>query len=133
MPQKIKQPSKLELAILSLLWQQQEMTAREVLETLPDGKKRAYTSVLSVLQAMERKGFVAHRTRGNINIYHAKLRQEETVGHALRDLVRDIFGGSPVSAVQHLLEETEVSEGDLLEMEQLVEAYRIRCQRNCEE
>ena len=123
---KKKQPSKLELAILSLLWEQQEMTAREVLETLPDGKKRAYTSVLSVLQAMERKGFVAHTTRGNINIYHATLQQEATVGHTLRTLVRDIFGGSPVAAVQHLLQETDISESDLQEMKHLVETYRTR-------
>lgn len=123
---KRKQPSKLELAILSLLWERGAMTAREVLEALPDGKQRAYTSVLSVLQAMERKGLVDHTSRGVANVYHAKARQEDTVGRALRDLVRDVFQGSPAAAVQHLLRETDVSEDDLHEMEKLLNEYRSR-------
>jgi BlaI family transcriptional regulator, penicillinase repressor len=121
-----KQPSKLEMAILSLLWERGEMTAREVLEALPDGKERAYTSVLSVLQAMERKGLVGHTRRGLAHAYHAKARQEETVGAVLRDMVRDVFGGSAAGAVQHLLSETDVSERDLLEMERLVAEHRKR-------
>ena len=121
-----KQPSKLEIAILSLLWDRGEMTAREVLEGLPDGKRRAYTSVLSVLQAMERKSLVAHKSRGQAHAYFAKARQEETVGAVLRDMVRDMFGGSAAGAVQHLLSETNISEEELLEMERLVSDYRKR-------
>ena len=123
---KRKQPSKLEMAILSLLWEQGAMTSREVLEALPDGKQRAYTSVLSVLQAMERKGLVGHTSRGVANAYFAKARQEETVGPVLRDMVRDMFGGSTAGAVQHLLSETEVSEAELIEMERLVSEHRKR-------
>jgi predicted transcriptional regulator len=121
-----KQPSKLEMAILSLLWERGEMTAREVLEGLPDGKQRAYTSVLSVLQAMERKGLVAHKSRGQAHAYFAKARQEETVGAVLRDMVRDLFGGSAAGAVQHLLSETDVSEDELKAMERLVAEHRKR-------
>ncbi len=119
-----RQPSKLEMAILSLLWDGDGMTAREVLERLPDGKERAYTSVLSVLQAMERKGLVDHTSRGVANVYHAQVKQEEAVGRALRDMVRDMFGGSPLTAVQHLLRETDVEEGELREMEKLVADFR---------
>jgi predicted transcriptional regulator len=123
---KRRQPSKLELAILSLLWEREAMTAREVLEALPDGKARAYTSVLSVLQAMERKGFVGHESWGVANAYFAKARREETVGSVLRDMVRDMFGGSTAGAVQHLLSETEVSDEELRAMEKLVSEHRKR-------
>ena len=119
-----KQPSKLEMAILSLLWEKGEMTAREVLESLPDEKERAYTSVLSVLQAMERKKLVHHIVRGHTNVYHALVAQQTTVGRALRDMVRDIFGGSPTAAVQHLLNESDISEADLCEVETLIAELR---------
>lgn len=119
-----KSPSKLEMAILSLLWEHKGLTAREVLEALPDRKKRAYTSVLSVLQAMERKQLVHHTARGNAHVYHALAAQQSTVGRALRDMVRDIFGGSPAAAVQHLLSESDVSEAELCEMERLIAERR---------
>ncbi len=123
---RVRQPSKLEMSMLSLLWERGGLTAREVLETLPDGKQRAYTSVLSILQAMERKKLVRHTTRGNTNVYHALVKQETTLGRALRDLVRDVFGGSPAAAVQHLLSESEVSEEELREVERLVAALRAQ-------
>lgn len=121
-----KQPSKLEMAILSLLWERDGMTVRDILDALPDGKQRAYTSVLSVLQAMERKKLVHHTARGNTHVYHAAAAQEPTLRHVLGDMVRDVFGGSPVAAVQHLLSETEVSESELREVERLVAALRER-------
>lgn len=119
-----KHPSKLEMAILSLLWEHGGMTSREVLEALPDGKQRAYTSVLSVLQAMERKSLVRHTRRGNAHVYHAVAPQAPTVGRAIRDMVRDLFGGSPAVAVQRLLSEGEVSEAELREVECLIADLR---------
>lgn len=50
---KIK-PSDLEMLVLSVLWERGPSTAGDVLEAMPDGKKRAYTSILSVMQVMER-------------------------------------------------------------------------------
>jgi len=50
----------LELQILSYLWRHGPSKAREVLESLPDGKRRVYTSILSVMQEMEKRGQPAH-------------------------------------------------------------------------
>ena len=48
-----RKPSDFELQILSVLRASAPLTVREVRERLGDGKKRAYTSVLSVMQVME--------------------------------------------------------------------------------
>lgn len=124
-----KSPSKLEMAILSLLWEHEGLTARQVLESLPDGKQRAYTSVLSVLQAMERKKLVRHTRQGHTHVYHAVVAQSPTVGGVLHDLVRDVFGGSPAVAVQHLLAESEISEAELSEVEHLLAELRSKHQQ----
>ena len=50
-----RQPSELELQVLNVLWEKTKGTVREVMEALPDGKQRAYTTVLSVMQLMEKK------------------------------------------------------------------------------
>jgi predicted transcriptional regulator len=50
----------MELQILSLLWEQGPMAIRAIREALPDGKDRAYTTVLTLVRIMEKKGFVAH-------------------------------------------------------------------------
>ena len=55
---RVTHPSNLELQALSVLWHDGPSTVSAVLETLPDGKDRAYTTVLSVLQSLERKKLV---------------------------------------------------------------------------
>lgn len=110
--------------MLALLWERGPMTARQVLEAMPDGKQRAYTSVLSVLQAMERKGFVNHTSEGVTNVYAAQVTQEQALRPMLRDLVRNLFGGSPATAMQQLLDNVDVSDDELDAIESLLRTRR---------
>jgi predicted transcriptional regulator len=118
------QPSNQEMTILSLLWERGPMTARQVLESMPDGKARAYTSVLSVLQAMERKGFVGHTSEAGVNVYAPEVEKEQALRPMMRDLVQNLFGGRTSTAMQQLLEDTEVDDAELLEIQQLIKNYR---------
>ena len=62
-------PSDLELQVLSVLWDHGPRTVREILERIPDGKERAYTTVLTILQGMSRKGLVTHTQEGAAHVY----------------------------------------------------------------
>ncbi len=114
------QPSKLEMQVLCVVWERGRATVREVLEAMPDGKARAYTTILSVLQVMEKKGLVSHTTQGNTHLYEARVTRTQVTGPLLRGLVRDVFGGSTVTALQHLLAENEVSRDELDEIKRLL-------------
>ena len=46
----------------------------EVMDVMPDGKARAYTTILSVMQVMEKKGLVSHVAQGNAHVYQARSR-----------------------------------------------------------
>ena len=49
-----------QFAVLDLLWEHGPMTVRDVLARLPGGRGLPYTTVLGLLQGMERSGLVAH-------------------------------------------------------------------------
>ena len=57
-------PSGVELQVLAVLWDKGPSSVRAVLEAMPDGKDRAYTTVLSVMQVLEKKGLVGHTAAG---------------------------------------------------------------------
>lgn len=113
-------PSDLEMQILAVLWDNGDSTVREVMEAMPDGKKRAYTSVLSVMQVMEKKGLVGHDVRGRTHVYRPAVTRKQMLGPMLRGLVKNVFGGSTATAVQHLLRETSVSGEELDEIRTLL-------------
>ena len=72
-------PSELETKVLGLLWEHGPSTVREVLASLSDGKNRAYTTVLTVMQGMEKKGLVSHTRSGLAHVYHPQVTRDEVV------------------------------------------------------
>jgi predicted transcriptional regulator len=115
------QPSNLELQVLSVLWERGPSSARDVLETMPDGKKRAYTTVLSVMQVMEKKGLLTHTSNGNVHVYRPTVTRRQTLGPLLKGLVTNVFGGSVSSVMQHLLRNANVDEAELAEIRRLLD------------
>jgi BlaI family transcriptional regulator, penicillinase repressor len=114
-------PSELELQVLGVLWDRGPSPVRAVLEAMPDGKDRAYTTILSVMQVMEKKGLVGHTQQGHAHIYHARVRRDEVLGPLMKDLLRNAFGGSPARALQYLLGEAELRDGELDEIRRMIE------------
>lgn len=119
-------PSELELKILRVLWARGPGTAREVLDALGDGKPRAYTTVLTTLQIMERKGFVARARAGRADRWRARLREKRATGGLWRRMLDRVFGGRPSVAVQHLLEAERIDEAELAEIERVIRDYKER-------
>lgn len=123
MPPTPPEPSESELQILSLLWAHGPLTARQVLGLMPDGKPRAYTTVLSTLQVMEKKRLLTHRTDGNVHVYRPRVQRARVIGRMLGRLVNHVFGGDPSAAVQSLLQQRSVSAEELAEIRRVVDAH----------
>lgn len=118
----VPQPSDLELQVLSVLWREGPATVRRVMAALPDKKPRAYTSVLSAMQVMEKKGLLDHERQGNTHIYRPMVTRRQVLGPLMRQLVRNVFGGRPSEAMAHLLSEQEVTAEELDEIRRLLDA-----------
>ena len=72
-------PTDRELEALKVLWRHGEATVRDIYErTNKGGGNLAYTTVLSLLQVMERKGLVCHRQSGKAYLYSAVVQRDST-------------------------------------------------------
>jgi BlaI family transcriptional regulator, penicillinase repressor len=125
---KFTPPSDLELQVLSVLWKKGPCTARQVLDAMPDKKKRAYTTVLTVMQVMEKKGLLSHTRDGMANVYKPSLSRAQILRPILRGWVTKIFGGSPSAAIQQLLSDTEVDDAELAKIQALVKDFQLTSQ-----
>jgi len=121
---KAAKPSDLEMQILSVLWNRGSATAREVLEAMPDGKQRAYTSILSVMQVMEKKGLLKHTNRGVAHLYSPTISQKKVIRPFMRRIVDEVFGGRPSAMMQALLTETPVDDAEIAQIHKLLEQVR---------
>jgi BlaI family transcriptional regulator, penicillinase repressor len=103
-----------ELDVMAVLWERGSGTVAEVRERLTD--EPAYTTVLTILRTLERKGFVEHTEEGRAHRYHPKVGREQAQDAHLRRLVLKLFGGSPSRLVRRLLELGELSETEVTEL-----------------
>jgi len=113
-------PSELELQVLSVLWEIGPATVRQLRAAMPDGKQRAYTTVLSVVQVMEKKGLLVHDRQGLAHVYRPAVKRETVLRPILRDLTRNVFGGSAARVMQFLLAGSQVSREELADIRKLL-------------
>ena len=113
-------PSDLEMQILSVLWENGDMTVREVLEAMPDGKKRAYTSILSVMQVMEKKGLLKHSTRGTAHVYKPAVNKKKIIQPFMKKVLNEVFGGKPSAMMQALFTETPINDEEMAQIQEIL-------------
>ena len=119
-------PTEGELEILKVLWDRGPSTGREVLEVLVAQRKRAYTSVMSVLNIMADKGQVVRKPQGRAFIYSAKRPREKTLGKMVSSLLGRAFEGSASSLVSQLLEQSKPTREELEKIRKAIEEYEGR-------
>jgi predicted transcriptional regulator len=127
--QKQIEPSELELQVLGVLWEQGPCTARQVLDSLKDGKPRAYTTILTVMQNMHRKALISRVSgEGLAHVYTYEVTRKQVFKPFFSKLVTKAFGGNPAAVLQQLLELNTINTDDLLQMKQMIENSQAKKQ-----
>ena len=121
MVKKSDKPTATELEILSVIWELDAATVREVHERLNAQKPTGYTTVLKLLQLMDEKGLVERDKTNRAHVYRAKTKQTETGKQMLGDVLRKVFGGSALKLVQQVLETETTTKEELKEIRRMIQ------------
>lgn len=107
-----------ELDVMSILWRAGSGTVTEVRDAL--GEDLAYTSVLSVLQTLEEKGYARHEPEGRAYRYHPTVAPEVAGWSALKRIREAIYQGSAESMFAQLVSDRRVDREELERMRRLL-------------
>ena len=118
---KQNKPTQSELEILSVIWERETATVREVHDVMNARKPTGYTTVLKLLQLMDEKGLVERDKTNRAHIYRAKTKQNETGKQMLSDVLQKVFGGSALKLVQQVLETETTTAEDLKEIRKMIQ------------
>ncbi len=110
--------TKAELQLLELMWKLGPASIREVQEGLPEKSRLAYTTVQTMIYRMEEKKAVRRVKKiGNALIFEAVFTRKAVHKKLIRDLL-DLFGGSAIPVVSHLIEAGQLSLADIHAIEE---------------
>jgi predicted transcriptional regulator len=92
----------LELDCMNALWILGPATVRDVRDRIAPQRPRAYTTIMTILDRLARKGAVQRSKVGRAYLYRANLSAEEARTHAVGQVIENFFGGSPEALLSQL-------------------------------
>ncbi len=105
-----------ELEIMKVVWRSGSSTVRGVYETLLERRKIAYTTVMTMMNILEQKGYLKKSQKDRAFVYQATKPQKQVIRGMVREFVDRVFNGSAEPLLLHLVEDRHVSEQDLEEI-----------------
>jgi predicted transcriptional regulator len=107
-----------EAELMQVLWEHGPSTVGEVQERLKDAL--AYTTVLTILQKLERKRYVTHKEEGRSHRFMAAISREAAQRSAVRDLASRLFKGSAGLLLTQVVKDEALSDDDLMRIRRLI-------------
>jgi predicted transcriptional regulator len=110
---------RLELQIMNVVWSRGKATVYEVKDDLSQGRKPAYSTILTMMRKLEAKGYLKHDVDDRTYVYESTI-SRKTVRHGLLgDLVDRLFEGSSSLLLTSLVEQDRISDEELGEIKKL--------------
>ena len=111
-----------ERQIMDIVFGLGEASVGDVHQRLADPP--SYSAVRTRIRLLESKGLLQHRQQGLQYIYRPTQSKRVASKSAMKHVVETFFGGSASEAVVALLESEKLSEGDLAQIEQIIQQAR---------
>jgi predicted transcriptional regulator len=111
-----------ELRLMKLLWTRGESAVADLVEALPAEAPLAYTSVLTTVRILEKKGYVQHRQDGRAFLYSPCIGEHEAGQSEVRHVLQRFFGNSREQLLLSMLGDGEVSPEELRRLREAIAA-----------
>jgi len=113
-------PTESELELLTILWDREQATVRDLYDAVNAQRPVVYTGVLKLLQIMTDKGLVKRDERERAHVYSAAVAREDTERQFMQELSKRFFAGSAAQMALRALEMEPASEEELDEIRKLL-------------
>ena len=117
---------RIELQIMNVVWDREKATVYDVKEALSQGRKPAYSTILTMMRNLENKGYLTHDVDDRTYVYRPLVSRQTARRGMLGDLLERLFEGSPALLMSSLVEETNITEEELREIRKLIGRRRTR-------
>ncbi|WP_283966544.1 BlaI/MecI/CopY family transcriptional regulator [Tritonibacter sp. AK171] len=112
--------TEVELEFMTVVWELEQGSVRDILAELNTVQERAYTSVATVLKIMEQKGFLTSERVDRSLVYRPAIPKTEYQKTSLKNLSSKLFNGAPAALVARLVDDEDITDAMLEEMRALL-------------
>jgi predicted transcriptional regulator len=110
-----------ELAIMKVVWRAKDVSVRDVYETLRQRRAVAYTTVMTMMNTLEGKGYLRKTLDGRAYRYRPAIPERRVITTMVREFVDRVFDGSAVPLLAHLVSASDLSDAEREELRRLID------------
>jgi predicted transcriptional regulator len=109
-----------ELAIMKIVWRTGAVTVRDVYEALRERRQVAYTTVMTMMNILETKGYLKKEKFERAFRYRPARQERTVVSSMVRDFVNRVFDGASHPLLLHLVREGRLNDEERRQLMRLI-------------
>lgn len=111
----MKTLTRAEEQVMHIIWEQERVLIRGILDRLPEPKP-AYNTVSTVVRVLEKKGFVAHKSYGTTYEYYPDITKKDYTKFHFGEFLTKYFNDSFPQMASFFAKENKIGMPELEEM-----------------
>lgn len=109
-----------ELSIMKVVWRLGAVTVRDVYEALRTKRAIAYTTVMTMMNILEEKGYLKKQRVERAFQYRPTRSRQQVVSGMVREFVHRVFDGAAQPLMLHLVKHERLTDEERGELRRLI-------------
>ena len=106
---------------MKVVWRLDTPTVRGVYEALRKTRPIAYTTVMTMMNVLEDKGYLEKKSNGKAHVYTPTKPRHQVIGAMVRDFVDRVFDGASGSLLLHLAKDSRLNDRQRKAVQRIIE------------
>lgn len=114
------QLSKTEEQIMELIWKNDKIFLKDLIDCFPDPKPAA-TTIATLLKRMQDKGFVGYTLFGNSRQYYPLVEKSDYFSKHVNGIIKNYFGNSALQFASFFTTTSNLSASELEDLKKIID------------
>ena len=106
---------------MKVVWRLGQATVRDVYESLLESRRIAYTTVMTMMNVLEAKGYLKKEKHERAYRYRPTRPERTVISSMVREFINRVFDGAPRPLLLHLVKDTRLTSRDRAELLKLID------------
>ena len=106
---------------MKVVWRLGQATVRDVYESLLESRRIAYTTVMTMMNVLEAKGYLKKEKHERAYRYRPTRPERTVISSMVREFINRVFDGAPRPLLLHLVKDTRLTIRERAELLKLID------------
>lgn len=112
--------SKTEEQIMELIWKNEKVFLKDLIDFFPDPKPAA-TTIATLLKRMQDKGFVGYTLFGNSRQYYPLVEKSDYFSKHVNGIIKNYFGNSALQFASFFTKTSNLTASELEDLKKIID------------